>query len=227
MKKHLVEKILFIYFVFQSTLKMENEKYLRDISEIKNIMDKSSRFISLSGLSGILAGIYALVGAWLAYRTIYFDNSALGSYKNLVISIEAVQRLLIIAAAVLVFSIITAVLLSMRKAKKTNEGFWNAASRRLLINFMIPLASGGFFILFLIEKEMFGLIAPLTLLFYGLACVNASKYTIGDIRYLGITMILLGLLSTWFLGYGLLFWALGFGVCHIVYGCKMYFKYGE
>ena len=204
---------------------MENEKYLKDISEIKNIMDKSSRFISLSGLSGILAGIYALVGAWFAYKTIYFDASTLGSYRNLVISFEAIEKLFFIATAVLVSSIITAVVLSMRKAKKSNESFWNATSKRLLINFMIPLASGGFFIIFLIEKEMFGLVAPLTLLFYGLACVNASKYTIGDIRYMGITMILLGLLSTWFLGYGLLFWALGFGVCHIVYGGMMYFKY--
>lgn len=204
---------------------MENEKYLKDISEIKNIMDKSSRFISLSGLSGILAGIYALVGAWFAYKTIYFDTSTLGNYKNLVISLDAVERLLIIASAVLIFSIITAITLSMRKAKKNDESFWNNSAKRLVINFMIPLASGGFFIIFLIEKEMFGLVAPLTLLFYGLACVNASKYTIGDIRYLGITMILLGLLSTWFLGYGLLFWALGFGVCHIVYGAVMYFKY--
>ena len=166
-----------------------------------------------------------LVGAWFAYKTIYFDTSTLGNYRNLVISFEAIEKLFFIATAVLVSSIITAVVLSMRKAKKGNEQFWNATSKRLLINFMIPLASGGFFIIFLIEKEMFGLVAPLTLLFYGLACVNASKYTIGDIRYMGITMILLGLLSTWFLGYGLLFWALGFGVCHIVYGAMMYFKY--
>ena len=204
---------------------MENEKYLKDISEIRNIMDKSSRFISLSGLSGILAGIYALIGAWFAYRTIYFDNSSLGSYKNLVISWDAVVRLLIIATTVLVFSILTGILLSIRKARKSDDTIWNAASKRLVINFMIPLVSGGFFILFLIEKEMLGLVAPLSLLFYGLACVNASKYTLGDVRYLGISMIVLGLLSTWFLGFGLVFWALGFGVCHIIYGSLMYFKY--
>ena len=204
---------------------MKNEKYLQDLSEIRNIMDKSSRFISLSGLSGILAGIYALIGAWFAYRTIYFDNSSLGSYKNLVISWDAVLRLLIIATAVLVLSIATGILLSIRKAKKSKDTIWNAASKRLIINFMIPLVSGGFFILFLIEKEMLGLVAPLSLLFYGLACVNASKYTLGDVRYLGISMIVLGLLSTWFLGFGLVFWALGFGVCHIIYGSLMYFKY--
>lgn len=204
---------------------MKNEKYLNDISEIKNLMNKSSRFISLSGLSGILAGVYAIVGAWLAYKTIYFDTSTMGAYRDLIISEEAVIRLLIIAASVLILSILTGIVLSIRKARKSNENVWNAASRRLVINFMIPLATGGFFIIFLIEKNMFGLIAPLTLIFYGLACVNASKYTLRDVRYLGITQIVLGLIATEFPGYGLHFWAVGFGICHIVYGCVMHYKY--
>ena len=204
---------------------MENEKYFNDITEIKNLMNKSSRFISLSGLSGVLAGIYALIGAWLAYKTIYFDTATMGEYRNLIINEDAVIRLLLIASLVLVASIVTAIFLSIDKAKKSNEKIWNSASKRLVLNFMIPLVTGGFFIIFLIEKEMFGLIAPLNLIFYGLACVNASKYTLGDVRYLGLSMIALGLLSTWFLGYGILFWALGFGGCHILYGSLMYFKY--
>ena len=204
---------------------MENEKYLNDISEIKNMMNQSSRFISLSGLSGVLAGIYCLIGAWLSYTTIYFDTTTLGNYTNLIITQSQIEHLFIIASSVIILSIITGIVLSKNKAKKSNEKIWNVSSKRLVINFAIPLVTGGFFIVFLIEKEVLGLVAPLTLIFYGLACVNASKYTLGDVRYLGITMILLGLLSTWFLGYGLLFWALGFGVCHILYGSVMYFKY--
>jgi hypothetical protein len=204
---------------------MENEKYLNDISEIKNMMNKSSRFISLSGMSGILAGVYALIGAWFAYKIIYFDNSTMGSYRSLIISYEAVIKLFVIAGSVVLLSIITGLFLSVRKANKAKEKLWNPTSKRLLINFLIPLATGGFFILFLIEKEILSIISPLMLIFYGLACLNASKYTFGDVRYLGITLIILGLLSTWFLGYGLLFWALGFGICHIIYGTLMYFKY--
>jgi hypothetical protein len=204
---------------------MKKEKYLNDISEIKNLMDKSSRFISLSGLSGILAGLYCLIGAGLAYKIIYFDTTTLGNYSDLIITETMLVQLCTLAASVIVLSLITGIVLSSRKAKKSNDKVWNSASKRLLINFMIPLSTGGIFILFLIEKEILGLVAPLTLIFYGLACVNASKYTLGDVRYLGITMILLGLLSTWFLGYGLLFWALGFGICHILYGSIMYYKY--
>lgn len=204
---------------------MKADKYLNDISEIKNMMNRSSRFISLSGLSGILAGIYSLIGAYLAYRNIYFDGSQMDSYKTLVISELTVYTLLFIASSVVLLSIITGVFLTARKAKLENEKIWDKSSQRLVINFMIPLITGGIFILFLIEKNQFSLIAPITLIFYGLACVNASKYTLGDVRYLGITLLLLAFLSLWFIGYGLLFWALGFGVCHIFYGSLMYFKY--
>lgn len=204
---------------------MEANKYLNDISEIKNMMNRSSRFMSLSGLSGILAGIYSLVGAWLTYNTIYLDTLTFGNYRNLIITQESVVKLFTIAISVIVLSLATGIILSYRKAKSQNEKFWDSSSKRLLINFMIPLVTGGIFILFLIEKEMLGLVAPLTLIFYGLACVNASKHTLGGVRYLGITMIVLGLISTKFLGYGLLFWALGFGFCHIFYGAVMYFKY--
>ena len=204
---------------------MEANKYLNDISEIKHLMSRSSRFISLSGLSGILAGIYALVGAYLAYQTIYFDDSGLDSYKTLVISEFAVIKLLIIAATVLFLSVATGIILTIRKVKKQGENIWDQSSQRLVINFLIPLVTGGILILYLIEKEQFSLIAPLTLIFYGLAIINASKYTISDVRYLGVTLLLLAFVSLWFIGYGLLFWALGFGFCHIFYGSMMYFKY--
>ena len=204
---------------------METNKYLNDISEIKSMMNRSSRFISLSGLSGILAGIYALIGAYLAYQTIYFDTSEMGSYKTLIISEYAVIKLLAIAATVLFLSVLTGILLTLRKAKNQGEKIWDSSSKRLLINFLIPLITGGIFILFLIEKNYFSLIAPLTLIFYGLACINASKYTLGDVRYLGLTFLILAFISLWFIGYGLLFWALGFGFCHIFYGSLMYFKY--
>ena len=78
-------------------------------------------FISLSGLSGILAGVYSLIGAYLAYRTIYFDGAELGSYKTLVISEYAVYKLLAIASTVIVLSIITGIFLTVRKAKKEGE----------------------------------------------------------------------------------------------------------
>ena len=207
---------------------MSEQDYLKDISEIKDLMNRSSRFISLSGLSGVLAGVYALIGAYLGYNIIYAtEEPSTDAYKRIILYETELLQILAIAVAVGLLSLITAIVLSQRKAKKHNEKLWDTTSKRLVINFLIPMLTGGFFILFLIEKEIYAFVAPLTLVFYGLACVNASKYTIGYIRYLGITVIIIGLLSVYFLGYGLFFWALGFGVCHIIYGALMYFKYDK
>ena len=199
---------------------METKDYLKDIQDIKQMMSQSTQFISLSGLSGILAGIYALVGA-------YFVNGLIERNKYDVIIIEGYtfKMILLTAAAVLFLSLLTAYLMTIRKAKKVGEQVWNPTSKRLLINFCIPLVTGGIFAILLLRQEVYGLIAPITLIFYGLACVNASKYTLRDVRYLGITEIILGLIAVEFSGYGLYFWVLGFGICHIVYGAVMHFKY--
>lgn len=199
---------------------MDNQNYLDDIRDIRQMMNRSTQFLSLSGLAGVMAGIYALVGAWFAQ--IMLDN-----HRDQYVTLESstFKSIVAIAAGVLVLSVITALVLSHFKAKKRNERLWNNSSRRLLANFMIPLVTGGIFTLLLIRNEVYGLIAPATLIFYGLACVNASKHTLRDVRYLGITILILGLICTEYSGYGLLFWALGFGVSHIVYGAIMYFKY--
>ncbi|AXG74870.1 hypothetical protein DVK85_11780 [Flavobacterium arcticum] len=200
---------------------MEADKdYLKDIQDIRMMMDKSSQFLSLSGLSGIMAGIYALLGA-AAGKYIY--NLNYGQY--IIIESKSFKAIIAIAIGVLILSVLTAYILTAVKAKKRGETIWNTTTKRLLVNFLIPLVTGGIFALLLIKNRYYGLISPITLIFYGLACVNASKYTLRDVRYLGLTIIIIGLLATAFMGYGLEFWALGFGVCHIVYGTVMYFKY--
>lgn len=196
------------------------KNYLKDIQDIKMMMDKSSQFLSLSGLAGIMAGIYALAGAFAGK---YIYNLNYGRY--ITIESTSFKAIIAIALAVLFLSVITAYILTAIKTKKRGETVWNTTSKRLAVNFLIPLATGGIFCILLIKNQYYGLISPITLIFYGLACVNASKYTLRDVRYLGITIIIIGLFCTYFMGYGLEFWALGFGVCHIVYGTLMYFKY--
>lgn len=211
---------------------MTKEKYLDDLKEIRTIMDKSTRFISLSGLSGIMAGIYGLLGSAVGFyiintQKIYFNTF---SYEKLTAGdILSNHGLIIIGTALIVagLSIITAYFLTIKKARKHNQKIWSSQSRRLVLNFLIPLATGGLFVLVLMQYKLIGLVAPAMLIFYGLSCVNASKYTIGTVKYLGITCIALGLINTQFIGYGLYFWALGFGVCHIIYGAVMHFKYDQ
>jgi hypothetical protein len=199
---------------------MESKNYLDDLKDIKDLMNKSTQFISLSGLSGILAGVYALIGALYA-------NHLIENHQGYYITLESAtfKKIVITALLVLLASLITAYFQTTTKAKKQGEKVWNSTSKRLLVNFAIPLFTGGVFALLLLRHGYYGLIAPITLMFYGLACVNASKYTLRDVRYLGITEIILGLIAVEFSGYGLYFWVLGFGICHILYGGMMYFKY--
>ncbi|MES2559192.1 MAG: hypothetical protein V4590_05595 [Bacteroidota bacterium] len=198
-----------------------------DIASIKEIMERSSRFISLSGFSGILAGVYALIGSAIAYYLIYYPNSPFGYRFYYVNEQDIVVKLFATAAFVLAASLLTGVLLSMQKAKKLQLSYWNANSKRFVINVSIPLVSGGIFIACLIARGYFGIAAPACLLFYGLALINASSYTLGEIRYLGLIEIALGILCCIFPGYGLIFWAVGFGLLHIIYGILMYNKYDK
>jgi len=198
---------------------MSEKDYLKDISEIKNLMDRSSRFISLSGLSGIFAGIYAFVGAAIAYVYLFPKP---GEYLTL--HSWNFKLLIILLASVLVLSIITAYLLTTQRAKRNNEKIWDTTTRRLLLNFLIPLATGGIYIIIKLNSQHYGLTASLMLIFYGLALVNASKYTIGNVKYLGYAQIIIGLFCAALPGYGLWFWLLGFGLFHIIYGSIMYLK---
>ncbi|GGF34270.1 hypothetical protein [Echinicola rosea] len=200
---------------------MDQQKYMDDLREIREMMNKSSKFISLSGMSGIAAGIIALIGAFVAYRLVYSQ----WSYDTGVDEMSMLFRLMWIGGLTLVGAIAAGVLFTRNTARKNKQKLWDHPSKRLLVNLAIPIVSGGIFCVILLLKGNLEWIAPLTLVFYGLALINASKYTLGAIRSLGCAEIVLGLLAACFTGYGIWFWAVGFGVLHIVYGLVMQLKY--
>lgn len=204
----------------------DKEQHLEAIQDIRNMMKKSTRFLSLSGLSGVFAGIYALAGAFVAYRYMCYlaDRWVMNLWTGMDIT-QVYLNFILIAASVLLLSIVTAWYFSNRKAKRIGQSLFDHTALRVLINLCIPLAAGGFFCVGLLYHSNVVYIAPAMLLFYGLALINASKYTYDDIRYLGLCEIALGLLNTFSLGYGLIYWSIGFGVLHIVYGLVMWIKY--
>lgn len=203
----------------------EQNPSLEALQDIRRMMQRSSRFISLSGLSGIAAGIWALIGSYFAYDWI---SEYYVGYNEVGYSGAAFQKLkyslLGLAAAVLVAALASAFYFTWRRASKNNLSLWDPTAKRLMINLLIPLVTGGLVILALLRYDDWRFVAPLCLIFYGLALVNASKYTLSDIRYLGFSEILLGLINTQFIGYGLYFWAFGFGILHIIYGFIMWWK---
>lgn len=199
---------------------METKDYLKDLSDIRDMMSRSTQFISLSGLSGILAGLYALLGAYAAKRAIA-EMAATHTHPWDRLTFV----LLGIAAATALLSVLTALILTYTKAARNGERIWNPVSRRLIVNFMIPLTTGGAFVLQLVTNGDYNLVGPSMLIFYGLSCVNASKYTFRDVRWLGVTIVLIGLLAVSYPLYAIEFMAIGFGLTHILYGLLMYVRY--
>ena len=199
---------------------------LEEVKDIKRLMERSSRFISLSGLSGVAAGICALAGCWLAtiFLAQFKKNYVTGTRQGEAIDVLTIQ-LLLLAIGVFVVAVLLAYLFTWRRARKQQRPVWDYTSRKLLWNLFLPLAAGAAFIAGMLQYNEWHFVAPACLVFYGLALVNASKYTLTDIRYLGYLEIILGIISMWFIGYGLIFWAVGFGVLHIIYGLIMWFKY--
>lgn len=203
---------------------MEQQELQDEITSIRSLMERSSKFISLSGLSGVLAGVYALVGSAIAWFIIQSENST-NIWEGIYNYVRIINALVIIAIVVLFASIITALLLSIKKAKKRSQPIWNSTSRSLLFNMSIPLLTGGALITLFLSQGYVGFVVPTSLIFYGLALVSASNFTFADVKYLGICEVLLGLITACLPEYGLLLWALGFGLLHIIYGSVMYFKY--
>jgi hypothetical protein len=187
------------------------------------MMEKSSRFISLSGWSGIAAGVCGLGGAFFAWRTLesYSSGSAPDEATRVVLS----WTLLLTAGVVFSCAFITAFLFTYLRSKREGVPIWGQSAKRLLWNTLLPMAAGAAVILRLIETENYSLIAPCTLIFYGLALINGSKYTVGEIRYMGYLEIVLGISNLWFPDQWLVFWAAGFGILHIIYGIVMWWKY--
>ena len=201
---------------------------LQDVKDIRRLMERSSRFISLSGLSGVAAGVFAIIGAAVAryvlFANYYVDYNARGFFAENDFNALKLQ-LFVLAAGVFAAAFFSAFYFTWKKSSRQGLSLWNHTSRRLFWNMVIPLAAGALFIMGMLQQDEWRFVAPACLIFYGLALVNASKYTLTDVRYLGYCEIIVGLINMQWIGDGLYFWAFGFGVLHIVYGIVMWWKY--
>ncbi len=206
---------------------MKETDIYSELTSIRSLMERSSKFISLSGLSGVMAGIYALIGAFMAYQVIYTGSGDLTVSIDQINDPKVVTRLVMIAIAVLVLSVLTCLVLSQRQSKKKGQQFLGTGSKRLFSSLALPLLTGGLFVIILLAKGEYSLVVPACLIFYGLSLVSGSHYTFSDVKWLGLCQIILGLLCTLIPGYALVFWSIGFGILHILYGSIMHFKYKQ
>ena len=128
---------------------------LETLRDIKQMMERSSRFISLSGLSGIAAGVFALIGAYFAYDIInaYYIRFNEEGYSNAEFH-KLKMNLLVLAAAVLLAALVSAFYFTWRRAKQNHLPVWDITTKRLVINILIPLVTGGLFILAILQNRI-------------------------------------------------------------------------
>ncbi|MBX2974030.1 MAG: hypothetical protein KF797_13110 [Flavobacteriales bacterium] len=210
---------------------MTNNDPTQELAHIRGLMERSTRFLSLSGLSGVVAGVVALGGATLAR---YHITEALAPGADVLTygtgrgysQVDDLRVTLIMDAALVLFmALLGAFWFTWRRSRRTGQHLWDVSARRLMTNMMVPLGVGGIFCLALFYYGLPGLVVPATLVFYGLALFNASKYTLDEIRWLGVSELMLGVVALFWLDAALLFWAIGFGVLHIFYGGLMYLRH--
>ncbi|GMQ30869.1 hypothetical protein [Algoriphagus confluentis] len=197
----------------------------RELAEIKAMMERSTRFLSLSGLSGVLAGIYALIGIGMVAYWIYGSETGLFEGMEILTTREILHRTLTTAGLVLTIALVSAYFLSQKKSQKNATKLWTASSRRFFATLFVPVVTGGLFSFALVHEEFYHLIPAATLLFYGLGLISASQFTLNEIKNLGYGQVILGLIAAFFPVWGLICWALGFGALHVIYGAMMYYKY--
>jgi len=210
---------------------MKKNNPIEDLAEIRKMMEGSSKFLSLSGLSGIFAGLTALGGAAIAYMLI--QDYAVKSRHYFFLSEDTSNekfrelefKLMLLAGVVLGLAIGFGLLFTYLKAKKDQQKLFNPVSFRLLRSLLVPLVMGGIFTLGLYYHGLYTLVAPATLIFYGMALLNASKYVQVELKYLALSEMILGVIGVFALGWGLVIWAVGFGLLHIIYGVIMWYKY--
>lgn len=212
-------------------MQIENrDETLDALNEIRSIMDRSARFISLSGRSGIWAGSTALAGAAIAWYWLQQPGySYVGDVNHASLDYfdSYTMHFIWLAIGVFVTAFAGGFYFTHQKAKKQKQKLWNNASRQMLLQLFFPVFAGGAFTLMFIYYGCGLFVAPACLVFYGLALISASRHTLSDIRYLGMFDVALGCAALFFPGYGLYFWALGFGVLHILYGAIMWTKYDK
>ncbi len=192
------------------------DRHLEDIREIRTLMERSSRFISLSGLSGVSAGTIAVAGAAVAY---YLKGFFVSEAK------DNMMFYIIDALVVLALALLSGFYFTYRKTKRSGQKLIDKTSINMLVNLFVPIVTGGIFCIATLYHGLVGLIAPSMLIFYGLGLINASRYSLHTIRYLGYLELVLGIVNLFILGYGFIFWIVGFGLLHIIYGIFMYRKY--
>ena len=208
---------------------MNDKNPIEDLREIRRMMESSTKFLSLSGLSGVFAGLSALVGSWFAYQEVKHFTKLRVHYmiqgRDSEWEDQFALTLVLYGVVILIAALSLGAFFTWLKAKKEGKNLCTPLSIRLIISLMVPLAFGCLFLAGMFYQRLYDFIPPTILMIYGFSLLNASKYVHIELKYLALCELALGILAIFMLHWNFILWIIGFGILHVLYGTIMYFKY--
>ena len=218
---------------FQMSINMKEQEIKDTLSDIRNMMERSQKVVFLDGTAGILAGIWAIIGAIAVSLVIYGTVTPLWMTSVQPVADASAHTFIIlsvICVAVFCAAFLSVWNMSRRRAIKQGMEFvLDAGSRNLLKTFFSVMVVGGLACLTPIANGLWSLIPGFMLLFYGLALVVISPiaFKIPITSLLGYIMIAIGIAALCLPTYGLCLWTIGFGLVHLLWGIWFSLRYNR
>ncbi|MEW6510686.1 MAG: hypothetical protein AB1428_06960 [Bacteroidota bacterium] len=182
--------------------------------DLRSATAQPTRLLTLTGLPGILAGLIGTGGAAGAHAVVTSEGG----------EASKIGFIALIGAGAALLTIGCSAFHSARRLSHWGKTAWSAADREVVREMATPLLAGLMFTAVLVMHRMFMAIPGSLLVFYGLSLDAAAKATRPEVRWLAWIEIALGMIAFVFTEHALTYWAVGFGISHILYGGLMYFK---
>ncbi|HJU87697.1 MAG TPA: hypothetical protein VJ788_10040 [Gemmatimonadota bacterium] len=180
-----------------------------DLRAIRDAMEGSSRFTSVSGAGGIAVGLSALAAAWIASRQ---------STPAAWFGVWAVEGAL--AAAVSLAS-------AARKAGRSGGSLRSLPARRFALALAPALVAGGVLTLVFLRRGLLDALPGLWLLLYGTGVVTGGAFSERIVPLTGMTFMLAGVAALGLPEPGPDAWmAIGFGGIHVAFGALLLWRHG-
>ena len=178
---------------------------------IRQMMERSTKHSSLSGFSGIIVGLWAIIG--VAVTRLAVQPNRAHHWLAYIAEFAATW------AAVLVLSILTDLLVTKRRAALVGKHVFSKLGTHI-VGAAAPGFTAGFVLtMYLLQQQRIGEVYGFWMLSYGLAICAVGLFSVRPVLFLGWAFLLAGA-ATLFLphAWGLGMMALSFGGFHIAYG---------
>jgi hypothetical protein len=177
------------------------------LAYIRRTMESASSFTAVSGWGLITVGFVGLAASWIAWRNPH----------------PADLRIWLPTAAV---CIVVAAVSNIAKARRTAVPIWSGAIRRLVWVIAPALAAGAVLTAALTLNEAFHLLPGMWLALYGAGVTAGAEFSIRAIRWMGVSLLILGAIALLHPMWGLVLMACGFGGLHLLIGLDIVMRHG-